>query len=328
MDTASQEKTPPLRRFVFFGSGELAARVLEELLHRRQVPLLVVTTPDRPRGRGRRLRPGPVKVLAQAHHLRILQPERLKDPDFLKTLQAEAPDYLVLTDYGKILPSRVLEIPRKLALNLHPSLLPRYRGAAPVERALMAGEREIGLSILVMVPRVDAGPVLLQDRMPVPEEATKGDLLPEIARRGTDLLLRAVAAYERGEIRPQPQPEEGATYAPKIRPEETWLDLRRPARELARQVRALSPRPGVRLLLDGRVARILRARAVDHPDLAPGEVRVAGHRLLVGTAEGALEILELVPAGKRAMTAREFLLGHRPRQASSPLASDDSSAAS
>lgn len=328
MDTASQEKTPPLRRFVFFGSGELAARVLEELLHRRQVPLLVVTTPDRPRGRGRRLRPGPVKVLAQAHHLRILQPERLKDPDFLKTLQAEAPDYLVLTDYGKILPSRVLEIPRKLALNLHPSLLPRYRGAAPVERALMAGEQEIGLSILVMVPRVDAGPVLLQDRMPVPEEATKGDLLPEIARRGTDLLLRAVAAYERGEIRPQPQPEEGATYAPKIRPEETWLDLRRPARELARQVRALSPRPGVRLLLDGQVARILRARAVDHPDLAPGEVRVAGHRLLVGTAEGALEILELVPAGKRAMTAREFLLGHRPRQASSPLASDDSSAAS
>ena len=327
MDTASQEKTPPLRRFVFFGSGELAARVLEELLHRRQVPLLVVTTPDRPRGRGRRLRPGPVKVLAQAHHLRILQPERLKDPDFLKTLQAEAPDYLVLTDYGKILPSRVLEIPRKLALNLHPSLLPRYRGAAPVERALMAGEREIGLSILVMVPRVDAGPVLLQDRMPVPEEATKGDLLPEIARRGTDLLLRAVAAYERGEIRPQPQPEEGATYAPKIRPEETWLDLRRPARELARQVRALSPRPGVRLLLDGQVARILRARAVDHPDLAPGEVRVAGHRLLVGTAEGALEILELVPAGKRAMTAREFLLGHRPRQASSPLASDDSTAA-
>ena len=328
MDTAPQEKTPPLRRFVFFGSGELAARVLEELLHRRQVPLLVVTTPDRPRGRGRRLRPGPVKVLAQAHHLRILQPERLKDPDFLKTLQAEAPDYLVLTDYGKILPSRVLEIPRKLALNLHPSLLPRYRGAAPVERALMAGEQEIGLSILVMVPRVDAGPVLLQDRMPVPEEATKGDLLPEIARRGTDLLLRAVAAYERGEIRPQPQPEEGATYAPKIRPEETWLDLRRPARELARQVRALSPRPGVRLLLDGQVARILRARAVDHPDLVPGEVRVAGHRLLVGTAEGALEILELVPAGKRAMTAREFLLGHRPRQASSPLASDDSSAAS
>ncbi len=328
MDTASQEKTPPLRRFVFFGSGELAARVLEALLHRRQVHLLVVTTPDRPRGRGRRLRPGPVKVLAQAHHLRILQPERLKDPDFLKTLQAEAPDYLVLTDYGKILPSRVLEIPRKLALNLHPSLLPRYRGAAPVERALMAGEQEIGLSILVMVPRVDAGPVLLQDRMPVPEEATKGDLLPEIARRGTDLLLRAVAAYERGEIRPQPQPEEGATYAPKIRPEETWLDLRRPARELARQVRALSPRPGVRLLLDGQVARILRARAVDHPDLAPGEVRVAGHRLLVGTAEGALEILELVPAGKRAMTAREFLLGHRPRQASSPLASDDSPSAS
>ena len=327
MDTASQEKTPPLRRFVFFGSGELAARVLEELLHRRQVPLLVVTTPDRPRGRGRRLRPGPVKVLAQAHHLRILQPERLKDLDFLKTLQAEAPDYLVLTDYGKILPSRVLEIPRKLALNLHPSLLPRYRGAAPVERALMAGEREIGLSILVMVPRVDAGPVLLQDRMPVPEEATKGDLLPEIARRGTDLLLRAVAAYERGEIRPQPQPEEGATYAPKIRPEETWLNLRRPARELARQVRALSPRPGVRLLLDGRVARILRARTVDHPDLAPGEVRVAGHRLLVGTAEGALEILELVPAGKRAMTAREFLLGHRPWQASSPLASDDSTPA-
>ncbi len=312
---------------MFFGSGELAARVLEELLHRRQVPLLVVTTPDRPRGRGRRLRPGPVKVLAQAHPLRILQPERLKDPDFLKTLQAEAPDYLVLTDYGKILPSRVLEIPRKLALNLHPSLLPRYRGAAPVERALMAGEREIGLSILVMVPRVDAGPVLLQDRMPVPEEATKGDLLPEIARRGTDLLLRAVAAYERGEIRPQPQPEEGATYAPKIRPEETWLDLRRPARELARQVRALSPRPGVRLLLDGQVARILRARAVDHPDLVPGEVRVAGHRLLVGTTEGALEILELVPAGKRAMTAREFLLGHRPRQASSPLASDDSTPA-
>ena len=318
MDTSTQEEKAPLGRFVFFGSGDLAHRVLRELVHRGYRPVAVVTTPDRPRGRGRKVRPGPVKVFAQAEDLPLLQPERLKDPAFLAELRALRPTYLVLTDYGKILPPAVLETPEKLALNLHPSQLPRYRGAAPIERALMAGEREIGLTILVMVPRVDAGPILLQETLAVPEGATRGDLLPEIARRGTDLLLRAVAAYERGEIRPVPQPEAGASYAPKIRPEETWLDLNRPAEELARQVQALSPRPGVRVRLDGKVARILRARAVPGLRLAPWQVHIQEQRLFLGTSEGALEILELVPEGKRPMSARDFLLGHRPRRASSP----------
>ncbi len=319
MDPATQTKETPLGRYVFFGSGDLATLVLRELLRRRQRPALVVTIPDRPRGRGRKLRPPEVKVLAQEHGVPVVQPEKLRDPEFLETLRSLQPRYLVLTDYGKILPAAVLQVPQKLALNLHPSLLPRYRGAAPLERALMAGEREIGLSVLVMVPRVDAGPVLLQDRLPVPPEATRGDLLPEIARRGVDLLLRAVAGYEAGTLKPVPQSEEGASYAHKIRPEETWLDLRRPAEELARQVRALSPSPGVRVFLDGKVARILRARAVDRANLPPGRVVAEQWRLFLGTGRGALEILELVPEGKRRMTAREFLLGHRPQQASSPL---------
>ncbi len=318
MDPAKETEKAPLGRFVFFGSGDLAYLVLEELLRRGYRPVQVVTTPDRPRGRGRRLRPGPVKELAQRAQIPVLQPERLKEASFLHALKAIAPRYLVLTDYGKILPAAVLRIPERLALNLHPSLLPRYRGAAPVERALMEGAEEIGLSILVMEPKVDAGPVLLQDRLPVPEGATKGDLLPEIAQRGVALLLQAVEGYERGEIHPQPQPDTGVSYAPKIQPEETWLDLSLPAQVLARRVRALSPKPGVRVLLDGRVVRILRARAEETRQVPPGQVLVEGHRLFLGTSQGALEILELVPAGKRAMTARDFLLGHRPRRATTP----------
>ena len=219
----------------------------------------------------------------------------------------------MLCDYGKILPPEVLEIPQIAALNLHPSALPRYRGAAPIERALMAGEQELGLTVIVMDPQVDTGGIVLQDRLPIGPEETKGDLLPKIVERGKPLLLRAAEGLRLGTLKPRPQPPGEGSYAKKIRPDETWLDLDRPAAEVVNHIRALSPKPGVRVRLDGRVHKLLRARLGPDLGLEPWALKVEGRRLYLGANPGTVEILELIPEGKRPMTVQEYLVGNRPQ---------------
>jgi len=300
--------------FVFFGSGDLATLLFEAFLRQGKRPLALVTLPDRIRGRGRKVQPLPIKVLAQEAGIPVFTPARLRDPEFLQTLRSLSPDFLFLCDYGKILPPEVLEIPKIAALNLHPSALPDYRGAAPIERALMAGERELGLTVIVMDPEVDTGAIVLQVTLPVGPEDTKGDLLPRIVEKGKPLLWRAAEGLQAGTLHPRPQPRDRGTYAKKIRPEETWLDLDRPAPEVVNQIRALSPKPGVRARVDGRIHKFLRARVGPELELPPWSLAIEGHRLFLGASPGTVEILELLPEGKRPMTVREYLAGHRPQR--------------
>jgi len=299
-------------RFIFMGTPEFSARVLEGLLEGEARPVAVVTRPDRPRGRGWKERPSPVKELALQKGIEIWQPERLSDPSFLDKVREAEPEVILVAGYGAILPSSLLEIPPWGGLNLHPSLLPRYRGMAPVIRALMSGEESTGVTVARMTSRVDAGDIVFQERVEILPEDNRESLERKLARVGAGLLLRALRLIARGEGLPsRSQDESQATYAPPLRPEEEWIDWTCPAREIVNLVRALAPSPGASALVGGRLIKVLRAEAVEGRGL-PGEVlEVGGESFTVAAGEGAVRVLAVKPAGGRAMEAGAYLRGHR-----------------
>jgi methionyl-tRNA formyltransferase len=300
----------PSLRIVFFGTPLFAVATLNALLASRHPVAAVVTQPDRPRGRGQRMAEPPVKQVARAHHLPVLQPAKL-NREFVEQLAGFELDLGVVAAYGKILPTPVLSTPRLGMINVHASLLPRYRGAAPVQRAILAGENESGVTIMRIVPELDAGPVLAAASCAIAPDATSADVERELARIGARLLVRTVEDIAAERAREIPQRDADATYAPKIAKSEEVIDWSATAEAIHNKVRALHAFTS----LHGTRVIILRTAIDSNPAPArasPGElVSFGADDLRVVTGDGrAVKILQLQLEGRRDQTAREFLSGH------------------
>jgi len=295
-------------KLVFAGTPEFAAVALRALLDERHEVVLVLTQPDRPAGRGLKAQPLAVKRLAQERGLSILQPPSLKSENVVRAVAGPAPDVIVVAAYGLIFPENLLSLPALGCLNIHASLLPRWRGAAPIQRALLAGDAVTGVTIMQMEAGLDTGPVLLQETVPIDADDTAGTLHDKLAALGARLIVRALA--ERPAARRQD--DASATYAARISRSEPEIDWQRPAAELERQVRAFNPVPGAFTSLGGTVIKIWRARI--EPDSAgmPGIVLAAGpDGIVVGCGDGALRISELQRAGGKRLAAQAFLAGFK-----------------
>jgi methionyl-tRNA formyltransferase len=294
------------------GTPQFAVPSLEALLEAGEDVAAVVTQPDKPRGRGQVVTPLPVKELALAWKLPVFQPQRLKDPELLRSLAAYAPELLVVVAYGRILTQELLNLPSVGALNVHASLLPRYRGAAPINWALINGDQETGVTIQWMRHELDRGPIFLQERGPINEEDNAGTLYHRLAERGALLLVQALERLRRGEEIKQPQPETGITYAPPISPEMQRLHWEQPAQEVCGWIRGLDPRPGAYALWGGRRLKLFGARVKKSHDLLgpPGTVlRLTPQGLEVACGQGSITVGELQLAGHKRLAAAEFLRG-------------------
>ncbi len=300
-------------RLVFFGSPRFALPTLERLIASRHSVVGVITQPDKPRGRGHVISQGPVKALAIASRIPVLQPDRLKTPEFLHACAALAADLGIVAAYGKILPEEVLRIPPLGLVNVHASLLPRWRGAAPVERAIMAGDRETGVTIMRIVRALDAGPTFAAAKRSIGADETAEQVERDLASLGAGLLLDVLDSIETGSAVETPQPESLATYAPRITREEGAIDWAQPAIAIHDKVRALHEWPHAFSLLGGtRYILLGTSPAASMSDDAPGTVvEAAGDRLAVATGDGLIHIIEIQPEGRRPMTARQFLSGYR-----------------
>ena len=295
-------------KLAFAGTPEFAAVSLSALIAARHEITLVLTQPDRPSGRGLKPQPSPVKRLAIEHGLAVLQPSSLRDPAAQAAIAAAAPEALTVVAYGLLLPAAVLSMPARGCLNVHASLLPRWRGAAPIQRALLAGDTTTGVTIMRMEESLDTGPMLLQRTVPIAADDTTGSLHDRLAVLGGELLVEALASNPP----PRRQDEAGATYASKITKADTEIDWRKPAREIDRQVRAFDPNPGAQSRHGDSVIKIWRGRPAQADGAAPpGTVLdAAAGGLCIACGDGALLVTELQRAGGRRMATREFLAGY------------------
>jgi methionyl-tRNA formyltransferase len=295
-------------RVVFAGTPTFAVPALEALASAGHEIALVLTQPDRPAGRGQRLTPSPVAAAAERLRVPAYKPASLRAQEPLQRLHDVGPDVMIVAAYGLILPIAVLELPRRHGcLNIHASLLPRWRGAAPIHRAILAGDATTGVCIMRMEAGLDTGPVLLERALPIDPDDTTGSLSEKLARLGAEAVVDALARLDR--LAARPQDAAGVTYAAKVSKAEARIDWSRPAEEIARQVRAFNPTPGAEGVVRGTLLKIWEARAAGRPQLAPGEVQEVGARLLIGCGLGVLEVRALQRPGGRRMGAEEFLRG-------------------
>jgi methionyl-tRNA formyltransferase len=296
-------------KVVFMGSPDFALPGLRALAERTKV-IGVVTQPDRAAGRGRALRPPPVKVLAQELGLPVIQPEKLRSPETLDQIRVWAPDLIVVTAFGQILKPELLDLPRYGSLNVHASLLPRWRGAAPIQRAILAGDRETGISIMRMEEGLDSGPVYLMRRIPIAAEDTAVTVHDKLAALGARCIVEALPVIADGTLEAVPQSEAGAIYAPKITKDEAAIDWRREAVEVDRQVRAYNPFPGAYSTLHGEPLKVWRAAVAPGSPAPPGTIlRADAQGIVVACGNGALRATELQRAGGKRLMAADFLHG-------------------
>jgi methionyl-tRNA formyltransferase len=328
-------------RIVFMGTAELSCASLEALARDKQFSVVaVVTQPDKPKGRDLKLQPSPVKSLALKLNLPLLQPARARDEQFIAELRALQPDLIVVVAYGHLLPPAILELPKFGCLNVHTSLLPKYRGAAPIQWAIANGETETGVTVMQMDAGLDTGPIISQRRTPILPEDDSVTLHDRLAQLGAELLVETIPDFVAGKIPPQPQPAEGVSHAPKIKKEEGKIDWKLSAQEILNRLRAFTPWPGAFTYWQGartarpreadaetrgRAARapagdenppasqflkIWKAEVIDQSGKA-GEILSADKTgIVVSCGEKALRILELQPESGRRMSAAEFLAGH------------------
>jgi methionyl-tRNA formyltransferase len=297
-------------RLVFLGSPAFAVPSLRGLLKTYEVAG-VVTQPDRPAGRGRALRAPPVKHLALEAGIPVIQPARLRDPEAFAQIERWAPDLMVVAAYGQILRPELLELPPFGCLNVHASLLPRWRGAAPVQAAILYGDEETGVTIMLMDPGMDTGPILTQRSLPIGLEETGGELTARLADSGAALLLETLTGHLAGSIRPAEQDESRVTYAPLLTKGDGAIDLERSAGYLARQVRGFEPWPGSYLEWNGRRLIIKKAHAIPAESVEPGRVHLVGAFPAVGTGSGLLVLDSIQPSGKTELPGDAFLRGAR-----------------
>ena len=313
----------PNMRLVFAGTPDFAVAPLAAVAAAGHTVVAVLTQPDRPSGRGLAATPSPVKRAAEERGIAVLQPPTLKDAATQARLRELAPELMIVAAYGLILPQAALEIPRLGAINIHASLLPRWRGAAPVQRALLAGDERSGICIMQMDAGLDTGPVLLREAVPILPEDTAGTLEDKLAALGATLVLTALDRLAQGTLRAEPQPTEGVTYAAKLEKHEARIDWRQEAAALDRQVRAFNPLPGAAARVRGTEVKVWRASVVVGPRGAPGTVLAAGAGgVVVASGDGALRLIELQRAGGKRLAAAAFVRGFplRPGDRFEPLA--------
>jgi methionyl-tRNA formyltransferase len=305
-------------RVVFFGTPEFAVPSLAALARRHQVAL-ALTQPDRPKGRGRQVAEPPVKALARELGIPVLQPERLEEASLRPRLEAAGAEAAVVVAYGLKVPDWLLAFHRFGAVNVHGSLLPAYRGASPVNRAVMNGDAETGVTTMLLASRMDAGPILMQRRTPIGPEETAGELAARLAVLGAELLVVTLDGLASGIVQPRPQDEARASFAPKLRKEDGLIDWSRRAPEIVDLVRGVNPWPGAYTHLDGRPLKVWKAAAAPRragsgaqAPAAPGTVLAASlhEGLLIACGGGPLALLSVQTEGKRPLTAPEFLRGH------------------
>lgn len=298
-------------RIIFAGTPEFAARALAALIAAGHTVPLVLTQPDRPAGRGMKPNPSAVKQLAVEHGLPVLQPTSLKDAQAQAALVQAAADAMVVAAYGLLLPQAVLDIPRLGCLNIHASLLPRWRGAAPIQRALLAGDRETGITIMQMDAGLDTGAMLLRAILPIEGNDTAQTLHDKLAALGAEAIVEALQRLAQGDLREEAQDEAQATYAAKLHKSEALLDWNKSAPELDWAVRAYNPFPVASARLNGEAIRIWRAKPVAEAAGTPGEiVKVGREGILVRCGEGALLVEEVQKAGGKRLAAAQFLTGN------------------
>ena len=311
-----------MTRLIFMGTADLAAGVLRALCRQPDLQILaVVSQPDKPRGRDLQTAPTPVKIVALEHQLPVLQPARARDAQFIEQLRTLAPDLIAVAAYGQILPQALLDIPRHGCLNVHTSLLPRHRGAAPIQWAIMEGDAVTGVTIMKMDAGLDTGAMLATTATAIAEDDNAQTLHDRLALLGAELLVQTIPEHVAGRIIPQPQPAEGVTYARKISKEDGALDWSQPARSLWNRLRAFTPWPGAFTFLPGEarplLVKIWRAEVDSAHSGPPGEVLAADRQgVVVACGEHSLRVHELQREGGRRLGAQEFLSGHplRPGQ--------------
>ncbi len=301
---------PRSLRTVFMGTPEFALSTLEGLIASGVNLVGAFTQPDRPKGRGNRLTPPPVKVLAESHGIPVFQPAKLRDPAAVEELRRLAPDLVVVVAYGQILPKSVLEIPRHGCINVHASLLPRYRGAAPINKAILEGEAETGVTTMMMDVGLDTGDMLVKRAIPIGPEETAGELHDRLAVLGREAMEETLRRLFAGTLVPEPQDDALSTYAPMLKKEDGRIDWQAPARKIHDQARGLDPWPGAYTHLEGEVLKVARTRW--EPDAAgsPGSVVSAGPEgVRIACGEGVLVVGALQLPGKKMLPAAEFLRG-------------------
>lgn len=302
-------------RIIFMGTPELAATSLTALLRESQFQIIaVVTQPDRPKGRDLKLHPSPVKELALQAKLSVLQPPKARDEQFIVELRALQPDLIAVAAFGQILPKALLDLPRLGCLNVHTSLLPKYRGASPIQSAILKGDTETGVTIMKMDVGLDTGDILTQRVTPIRAEDNAATLHDRLAQLGAKLLVETILGYAAGQIQPRPQQHELATHVAKIKKEDGRIDWSKPAREIWNRIRAFTPWPGAFTFLPGATQPVLLKlwQAEVSPQTgAPGVILAADKAgILIGCGEGSLRLTSLQREGGRHLTAGEFLAGN------------------
>ncbi|MFO7766161.1 MAG: methionyl-tRNA formyltransferase [Pelovirga sp.] len=302
---------PEQIRTVFMGTPEFALPTLQGLLDAGVNLVGVYTQPDRPKGRGKKMAASPVKELALTHQVPVFQPERLRKPEAVEELRQLAPDLIVVVAYGQILPKSVLEIPRFQCINVHASLLPKYRGAAPINKAIVDGETETGVTTMLMDVGLDTGAMLVTRRTPIGADETAGEVHDRLALLGREAMEETLRLLCAGQLTPQEQDDAASTYAPMMSREDGLIDWSRNARSIHNQVRGLDPWPGAYSYLDGQVLKIAGTRVDEEAAGFPGEVlRADSSGITVACGQGALVIGELQLPGKKRLPARDFLSGY------------------
>lgn len=295
---------------IFFGTPDFAVPSLRALINEKEDVALVVTQPDKMKGRGHILSQPPVKELAAAQGIRVIQPSKMRDEEFYRILREIAPEFIIAVAYGRILPGEVLAVPRAGCINVHGSLLPKYRGAAPVQWALINGERVSGVTTMMMDSGIDTGDILLREEVEIRGDDNSATLAAKLAGLGGKALVRTLEGIRSGMLKPVPQTGE-PTYAPVLSKEDGKIDWSRSAEELARFVKGMYPWPSAFAYLGGEVIKIIKAGPLDGSG-NPGRIeKASGGQLAVGTGRGLLVVEELQPAGRKIMSAAAFLAGRR-----------------
>ncbi len=300
-------------KIVFFGTPEFAVPTLEALHQNAQDVALVVTQPDRPRGRGCRVEPPPVKIAAQTFGCEVVQPESVKTPEFIDHITGLAPDFFVVVAFGHILPKALLQIPRLGAVNIHASLLPKYRGAAPIQRAVINGEQETGITTMLMDAGMDTGDLLLVKKTPIFQQDTAQTLHDRLSLMGAELIMDTLDGLAARTLRPVAQDDSQATYAPMLKKADGRIDWRRPAKSIDALIRGTAPWPGAYTTCEDRTFKIFKAIPLpDKTDAAPGTIiKSFPGELRVATGDGVISILEIQSQSGKRMPIEDFLRGCR-----------------
>ncbi len=298
-------------RIIYMGTPDFAVPSLKALLDHGENVVAVVCQPDRPKGRGRKVFPPPVKMVAEAADIPVLQPKKVKTDEFLEEIRSYEPDLIVVAAYGRILPGPLLNLPPLGTINVHGSLLPKYRGAAPIQWSILNGDKETGVTIMQMDEGMDTGDILLPGRLPIEPTDTSGSLAEKMSDLGGKLLIEALEKLKKGELPPQKQDESLVTLSPPLYKDQAEIDWSKPATEISCQIRGLDPWPMAHTSLNGKWFRLFRPQALeDDSDAAPGTLLQADKRgLLIATGEGLLRINEVQLEGSKRMAADAFLRG-------------------